>query len=136
MNSIQKRLKYPELRDFVGLHRLQGVDFENSKIAGYDVMFDDAQMMRFKIDGKIYVATEDPTDGYRSSLKDIVLSEDKMKNVFRGQQVLGKYEGTNDRDILEFVSVKTGKVVLEVGTDNADDYYPSFVASFNPKNFE
>ncbi len=29
---------------------------------------------------------------------------------------------------------RVANVVLEVGTDNSDDYYPSFVANFQPEN--
>lgn len=137
MNKIQERLKYPKLRDFVGPYLLCGVDFENVKIDDDDVSgYYNAQMMRFKLDDKIYVATENPDDGYRSSLSEIMRSDDKMKNVFRGQPVKGRYKEDEHDDILEFISVKTGKVVLMVGTDNTDDYYPSFVASFSPENFE
>ena len=111
MNHVQKRLKYPRLRDFVGPHVLQGVDFENVKVENYR-SFEDAQMMRFKLDDKIYVATEDPDDGYRSSLREIMRSDEKMKNTFQGQQIVGRYEENDRTDILEFISVKTGRVEL------------------------
>lgn len=132
MNDVQKRLAYPELQDFVGRHLLQGVDFEEAKVTSYDGE-EDSQHIRFKIDGKIYVAVEDPEDGYRSSMKEIFLSTEKMKNEFKGQKVVGTYQG-DERKVIEFRSEKTRKVVLEIGTDNNDEYYPSFVAFFAPEN--
>ena len=58
-----------------------------------------------------------------------------FRSVFAGQRVVGRlgvsvYKKT---DILELIDVVTGKLVLEVGTDYSDDYYPSFVANFNPE---
>ena len=38
----------------------------------------------------------------------------------------------DEDDILELVDVKTEKVVLRVGTANCNDYYPYFVAEFDP----
>ena len=35
---------------------------------------------------------------------------------------------------LELLDCKTGKTVLEVGTENTDDYYPCFVANWSPEN--
>jgi len=37
-------------------------------------------------------------------------------------------------DIIRFIDKTTGLVVLEIGTTNTDDYYPSFVGIFNPQN--
>jgi hypothetical protein len=33
-----------------------------------------------------------------------------------------------------FTDVVTGKVVLEVGTDNTEDYYPYCVMNWSPEN--
>lgn len=122
-----------ELSDLVGIHKLSGVDFENVKIEKYDY-FEDAQMMRFKLDNKVYVATEDPNDGYRSCMKEIILSKDKIKNKFKPIDVLGIYKKNEDKDILKLISIKTGKTIIEVGTDYSDSYYPYFVANFKPEN--
>jgi hypothetical protein len=37
-------------------------------------------------------------------------------------------------DTIQFIDVVTGKVVLEVGTDNTDDYYPYCVMNWYPEN--
>ena len=121
-----------ELKDLVGMHKLSGVDFENVKIDKYG-NFEDAQMMRFKLDNIIYVATEDPSDGYRSSMRDIIVSKDKIKNKFKSIEVVGIYDD-DDNDILKLVNVKNGKTIVTVGTDHSDSYYPYFIANFNPEN--
>ncbi len=123
-----------ELKELVGKHKLYGVDFET-----FETKYGDAQLIRFKLGRNIYVATENPEDGYRSCMAEITISKDKMKNTFKPQRVIARcwaQNKYNEADMLELISVKTGKIVLEVGTDNSDDYYPSFVASFTPENFE
>jgi len=58
-------------------------------------------------------------------------------NVFPGIEVLCRHIDKSGRiqsdDILEIVDIKTGGIVLEVGTANTDDYYPWFVAKFHPE---
>jgi len=57
-----------------------------------------------------------------------------MKNVFKRVKVLAILHAGENADILELKDIETGKIVLEVGTDRSDDYYPSFVAYFMPEN--
>lgn len=123
-----------ELSDLVGIHKLSGVDFEDTKIKNCFKELKDALMMRFKLDNKVYVATEDPEDGYRSCMKEIIISKDKIKNKFKPIDVLGIYKKNEDKDILKLISIKTGKTIIEVGTDYSDSYYPYFVANFKPEN--
>jgi hypothetical protein len=128
-----------ELKDLVGEHVLDAVDFSNEQVRTWGDNFEDAQVIRFRLDGICYIATEDPDDGYRSSMQDIVIAEvASMANTFPPVRVVCRHrtEGrySNEDDILEFIDMETGKVVLEVGTDNSDDYYPSFVACFKPEN--
>lgn len=128
-----------ELKDLVGGHTLDAVDFSREMIKEtWGDGFEDCQVMRFRLDGKCYVATEDPSDGYRSSMKDIVISDSaEMKNVFAPLKVVGRHRtagnyGDQD-DVLELIDSETGEIVLEVGTTSVDDYYPGFVASFHPE---
>jgi hypothetical protein len=37
-------------------------------------------------------------------------------------------------DTIQFIDVVTGKIVLEIGTDNTDDYYLYCVMNCNPEN--
>lgn len=125
-----------ELKDLAGLHKLSGVDFENIKVNKYG-SFEDANTIRFCLDGKIYTAIEDPCDDYRSCMKEIILSKATMTNKFKPMEVVGIYRdksGYNSCDILELVNISNGRTVVRVGTDNNDDYYPFFVSEFNPEN--
>jgi len=129
-----------ELKDLVGEHVLDGVDMFDGRIKRqWSDEFEDAQMMRFRLDGVIYLAIEDPSDGYRSSMRDIQVSHDQMKNVFAPQRVLARHRTKGDYgdedDVLELIDLQNGKVVLEVGTRNVDNYYPSFTNNFSPENF-
>ena len=112
---------------FEGLGVLNGVDF-GTVGDGYD----QANTCTFIWNGKAYRAQEDPSDGYRSCLASIEqLTDSKVDNTFpqclvRGEGMEGNTEG------IKFIDIVTGKVVLELGTDNYDDYYPYYVANFDP----
>lgn len=126
-----------ELKDLIGKRVLTGVDFE--EIAGdEDNYYENSSVCRFCLDGVVYVAAEDPSDGYRSCMKDITVSENaEIKNSFEGVEVLAIYvskEGYDDADILSLLDTATAKEVLRVGTRNTDDYYPCYVANFQPEN--
>lgn len=129
-----------ELTDLIGKRRLDAVDFDNEQVKEiYGEDYEDCSVCRFRLDGVVYIALEDPSDGYRSSMRNLTVANDTtMKNVFPSVEVIGRHrtEGAfgNADDVLELVDTITGKVVLEVGTDDVDDYYPGFVASFHPEN--
>jgi len=129
-----------ELKSIVGLMHLDAVDFINERVKKWTDEWEDCSACRFRLDGKVYLAIEDPSDGYRSSLASLAQFEDEvpMENVFPAVQVLARHRPAGrygrEADILELIDIKTGAVVLEVGTDNTNDYYPSFVASFSPEN--
>ena len=126
-----------ELVDLVGEHMLDGVDFFNEKIQQWGDSFEWAQVCRFRLDGITYAVIEDPDDGYRSSMKEIAISTNTLTNIFPSIRVLGRHRIAgaygDPADVLELIDMKTGKVVLEVGTDKTDDYYPSFVSAFHPE---
>lgn len=125
------------LTDLLGERMLDAVDFTCEKIHQYSDEYEDASVCRFRLDGVVYMAVEDPNDGYRSSLGSLIVPNDKtMGNVFPPVAVIGRMMADDEyekHDVLEFVDAFTGKVVLEVGTANTNDYYPSFVASFHPE---
>ena len=125
------------LEQLYGEHILDAVDLSNEQVKTWGDRFESAQVMRFRLDGKVYTAVEDPNDGYRSSMNKLFVSEDVIKNVFTPCRVVGKKKSDDKwgkNDTLELIDCATGQTVLEVGTDNADDYYPRFVASFKPEN--
>lgn len=132
-------VKSIDLGSLVGEHELSGVDMVEEEIPSQWKGSDDyhGSVCKFVLDGKVYTAREDEYDGYRSSMRDL-LEGGEVKNQFAPQRVLcslrteGEY-GSKD-DTLVMRDVVTGKEVLEIGTDNTDDYYPSFVANFRPEN--
>ena len=121
-----------ELKDLVGEHILDAVDFSDEQINVRGERYMSCQVMRFRLDGKVYMVIEDPDDGYRSSMKEITVGDWPMSNVFPGHHVLGIYDEKRAY-MLKLIDMITRKVVIEIGTDYTDDYYPSFVANFNPK---
>jgi len=114
-----------KLSDLVGMHELSGVDTTQE---------DDVDVVRFVLDGTTYKATEDPDDGYRSYLKEITVCAEDVSNNFPPQKVVGKMKDGGSSDLIQFIDATTGKVALEVGTDNYNDYYPMCVLSWHPEN--
>lgn len=126
-----------EIRSLVGKHLLSGVDESRLNIKQWDGDFEDCQCINFVLDGKTYSAIEDPSDGWRSSMDRLIESNEIVSNMFVPIEVLCVYRDKQHStacDIIEFYDIKNGKKILEVGTDNSDDYYPSFVASWIPEN--
>jgi hypothetical protein len=118
--------KTVRLEDLVGEHVLDGVDYS---VEGFGL----ANALRFRLDGVVYVAIEDEQDGYRSMLDRIIVEADAVvKNTFPATRVLACLSA--DDGLLDLLDVVTQKVVLQVGTDHSEDYYPRFVASFMPEH--
>lgn len=122
------------LNDLVGTHELSGVEF-NTLPADRERWRDEAQACSFVLDGVVYTVTEDPDDGYRSSMESIevggfVANRFEPQRVLCSMQLRGTYDSVDD--ILVMRDATTGKAVLEIGTSDTDDYYPSFVANFDP----
>jgi hypothetical protein len=116
-----------ELKDLVGEHILTGVDMDSKD-------YGDSQAIRFTLDGKTYVAVEDPEDGYRSCMGELIEINESLPNTFKSQKVVGTMRDDTSDDVLDLIDVKTGKIVVSVGTSNTNDYYPWFTAEFNPEN--
>ncbi|UUZ75436.1 hypothetical protein LP414_27355 [Polaromonas sp. P1(28)-13] len=100
----------------------------------------DASTISFTLDGVTYMAIEDVEDGYRSALGMIKRVELVLPNQFPACRV-AEFPGVSadweeSKDLLQFRSLQSGKVIMEVGTDHTDDYYPSFIASFRPENMD
>jgi hypothetical protein len=66
-------------------------------------------------------------------MEDIKKSDATVKNMFKSCKVVGKMRGGSD-NVIDFTDSATGKIVLSVGTQDTDDYYPCFVAEFTPEN--
>jgi hypothetical protein len=138
MKKLEKEVDFSEL---VGEHKLSGIDFGIYEEDGDTKNTLDRNTVDFIIDGNIYSAVENPDDGYRSSMRCLIKNRKiEIKNRFAPVRVIGKVlneynaESCEKPNILEFRDAKNGKVVLEVGTGNADDYYPYFVGVWTPEN--
>jgi hypothetical protein len=103
----------------------------------------DAAGVALDLGGLTVFIFEDPSDGYRSCsaeplivkapLYSFGVSPDYIRVPVRvSRWTKGEREG--EADGLEFTDRRNGKVVLRVGTDNTDDYYPSFVCDWRPQN--
>lgn len=134
----EDKTKDVAFEDLIGEHVLDAVDTFIEKVNRYGDYDEDANAIRFRLDGVVYTAVENPADGYRSSMERLFASPDaKMVNTFPGCRVLVRMKPDGSysvNDTLEMIDLKTRKVVLEVGTDNSDDYYPCFVSAFWPEN--
>lgn len=127
-----------QLEDLVGLHDLTGVDFSEEAFQQSWGADEQCNVINFVLDGVTYSAIEDPNDGYRSMMREVRVSDFKVSNMFLPVQVMclkrsdSRYGRSND--ILDCYDTKNGKLVLAVGTDNSDDYYPTWTAEFTPEN--
>ena len=127
-----------ELKDLVGFHSLTGVrrgrglyheDWNGAK--------EESEFVAFQLDGVTYLAVEDPDDGYRSYCEKLVIANSievtriPDTEVFCVMKPDSRYE-TND--VLLILDARTRACVLEVGTENTDDYYPYCVMAWHPEN--
>lgn len=115
-----------QLNDLVGVHTLTGCDLNANH--NYN---SDSNSIAFTLDNITYIALEDPHDSYRSSMKDIEITHQPVSNIFEPVQVTGSMK---DDFTLQLLDNITRLVILEVGTCYDDDYYPYFVATFDPQN--
>jgi len=127
-----------KLKSLVGKHKLSGVDFENKSVILYEWSdLEYCQVVRFCLDGKTYMAVQDPSDGYRSCMKHCLVVPEMPKNKFEEVEVYGVMKGEgeyNENDVIQFYDTITNKIILEIGTSNANDYYPFWVAKWSPEN--
>jgi hypothetical protein len=123
------------LESLCGEHLLSGVDFSERTVERYGST-ETVNVCRFRLDGTTYVAMEDPADGYRSSMGSLTTEEGPTTNEWSPVRVVGSMSAGGDygqtNETLELRDVVTGETVLRVGTDNTEDYYPWWVAEFDP----
>lgn len=131
-----------ELKDLVGTTILLGCEWGKADLVRYNGEVDVVDIIHFQLGPTTYSMYEDPDDGYRSHLGKIEVDQHEIRNTFAPCVVVcthktrekTPYDDEKSVDILEIRCAETGKLIIEVGTDNADDYYPSCVMSFNPEN--
>ena len=103
----------------------------------------DANGVLFGLDNMVYLVFEDENDGYRSCAGPLLSFEGAAYELggsyheYLREAVVCSH-GTRceygEADTLEVRSKETGDLIFRVGTDNTDDYYPSFVVEWRPEN--
>lgn len=131
-----------ELEALVGLHVLDGRGEYVATGGGYDKN-EDALVTLLRLDGVVYCFAEDPQDGYRSCLGPVTVTDVHERLVAFPPMVVnarlrtfGRSEFSDGAFVLYLVNEQTGLVVMEVGTENIDDYYPSFLSHWTPEGYE
>lgn len=122
---------------FLGRHVLTGVDVTQQTIPnGYNAG-DNHEVVWFELDGVVWRFEEDLDDGYRSRHEDPVEDpEHIMANKFPAIEV----EGVHDAEGYEYgysadLLALNGAAgpILQFGTYDIDDYYPSYCCVFDPE---
>ena len=122
------------------MHKLSGVSIVKIEDEYWERVEDGILLT---IDGVNYVAVTDPDDGYRSyGCFYPAPAEMVQKNSFPEQDVLvdnhekhGFDDNGYDDDFEETVIYNTdGQMILRIGTDFSDAYYPCAIFRYNPKN--
>lgn len=124
-----------ELKDLLGEHILTGVDTLQVERDGWRNP-DICEAVRFTIDGVHLLAVEDPEDGYRSYMRGLEISLEPPINTFPPCYVTGREvpDGYYENDIIELVDNVTKRVVLRIGTEDVNDYYPVCIFEYSPEN--
>lgn len=86
---------------------------------------------------------ENPNDGYRSSAAEPLVSKQDLYSFGTHPEylripvlvrALTPTEYADGADGIELVDRRNGKAILRLGTNNVDDYYPTFVCEWSPQN--
>ena len=126
-----------ELKDLCGTHILRGIEIGGREHAIYGDYKELCNYIKFQLDNTVYLAIENPDDGYRSFCEDLVTEDVPCKIHIPDVLVLCSMKDDNKyekNDILVLTDCETGKTVLEVGTANTDDYYPYCIFEWHPEN--
>lgn len=130
-----------ELKDLVGPHKMLVAARPDAR---HPFSTDKEGLVWFlETDGKdrVFMAFEDNNDGYRSQMGPLFVADGDAYEILNGpdyirRDVVGRHvtqgEYSGEADILELIDTQTGHTWLRVGTENIDDYYPSFVAAWFP----
>jgi hypothetical protein len=119
-----------ELIDLVGRHKLTGVEFGQEQY-GYS---DDSEYIMFILDGVTYLAKEDPDDGYGSYMGELEVTDKIIKNKFDEVEVFCMMREEYASEVLEIYDTNNDRLILAVGTENTDDWYPWFECKYYPEN--
>lgn len=85
-----------------------------------------------RIDEKNYLCYEDPDDGYRSH-SELQETDKECTNTFPPQRVMVNHYDRRENKGIEFYNPDF-ELILLIGTDNYDDYYPCAVYEWHPEH--
>lgn len=122
-----------ELEELVGEHILTGFDYYETDVETDDGT-ESVSCCRIELDGTVYLAIEDPNDGYRPMLGSLEIDTTPIRNKFPSVVVVGVLDNSGNWGIIEFNVRSTGKTIVRLGTDEDDEYYPASVIEFFPEN--
>lgn len=122
------------LKALAGRHVLTGLDRETIEREIYGVP-ESSETMWMVLDGVCWEIWENPDDGYRGHHEGPEKSDRAVKNTFAPVEVLAIHVSGGDygSDVLELRHAGTAELVLRVGTEDVDDYYPSWVCEWGPE---
>jgi hypothetical protein len=83
----------------------------------------------FQLGTVLFEVLEDEDDGYRSAMDQVVIRSTQENQM----GLLGTVKIEESEIGYKLTDVEDQHVWLEFGTDHSDDYYPSFVFTFNPR---
>lgn len=121
------------LKSLAGSHIFTGVERGLLKVNKQFSWDQDKNTIRFELDGQVFEAVENPSDGYRSYMDKLVISNKSIRNRIPEMQVVCVYRDGSDNDLLDFIDCKNGKIFLTVGTKHVNNYYPVCVFEYNPE---
>jgi hypothetical protein len=102
-----------------------------------------ANGVALQLDDVSVFAFEDPNDDYRSSCAAPLMAKSALYDWGRSPDYLHapvlvrrwtKSEYGQTADGIELIDRRNGKTILFLGTDNNDDYYPSYTCDWRPAN--
>jgi len=103
----------------------------------------DANGVAIELDDMTVFVFEDPSDGYRSSATEPMIVKAPLYSFGCDPEYVRapvlvrawtKSEYGNTADGAEFIDTRNGKTILRIGTDNSDDYYPSYTCDWRPQD--
>jgi hypothetical protein len=90
---------------------------------------------QFQLGDVLFEVIEDEEDGYRSSMREVAVintnAERKPGDFLGFVKIQSENEGNFDG--YHLIDTDNSHIWLQFGTDNNDDYYPTFVFNFQPK---
>lgn len=119
------------LHDLCGYHLFSGIErFQTPAEYGLT-----RSGVRFIFDGVSYEVWEDPSDGYRSYLGEIYESDSLPAYLFPvSVPVVCHMDDSECSEILCVRDALNGEIIMRIGTDYSEDYYPQCILEYYPEN--